>query len=387
MSLAARATLAFCTPMLLFAAIGRADDPEPVPFFEYDPPTTLVVPEHPVPRAKYPFVDVHNHQWGLPDQDLVALITQMNGLNMGVMVNLSGRGSQRIELPDGTFRFALGPDDHLRRGLANVREHAPGRLVVFTNISFDGLDDPDWTARTVARLEQDVRDGAVGLKIYKSLGMDVRDTSGARVAVDDPRFDPVWAACGRLGIPVLIHTADPAPFWQPRGPENERWFELIERPNRFRDPASYPPWESIIAEQHSVFRKHPDTTFINAHLGWMGNDLGRLGRLLDELPNVYTEIGAVLAELGRQPRFARAFLIQHQDRVLFGKDSWVPDEYPVYFRVLETADDYFDYYRLRHAFWKIYGLDLPDLVLRKIYYGNALRIIPGLDASLFPPLD
>ncbi|HLE84564.1 MAG TPA: amidohydrolase family protein, partial [Thermoanaerobaculia bacterium] len=132
------------------------------------------------------------------------------------------------------------------------------------------------------------------------------------------------------------------------------------------------------------FRKHPRTTFIAAHLAWMGNDLDRLGRLLDELPNVYTEIGAVLAELGRQPRAARDFFVRHQDRILFGKDSWNPAEYATYFRVLETADEYFDYYRRRHAFWKIYGLDLPDEVLRKIYYGNALRIVPGLDPALFP---
>jgi predicted TIM-barrel fold metal-dependent hydrolase len=134
-----------------------------------------------------------------------------------------------------------------------------------------------------------------------------------------------------------------------------------------------------------VFRRHPRTIFINAHLGWLGGDLGHLGALMDSLPNMYTEIGAVLAELGRQPRFARQFLTKYQDRVLFGKDTYQPDEYHTYFRVLETADEYFDYYRRRHAFWKMYGLDLPDEVLKKIYYKNALRIIPGLDASAFPP--
>ena len=158
----------------------------------------------------------------------------------------------------------------------------------------------------------------------------------------------------------------------------------MEKPERYRDPAIFPAWEDLMAEQHRMFRQHPQTTFINAHLGWLGNDLARLGDLLDELPNVYTEIGAVLAELGRQPRFARDWLIRYQDRVLFGKDSWRPEEYPVYFRVLETADDYFDYYRRRHAFWKMYGLDLPDEVLQKIYFRNALRILPGIDASLFP---
>jgi uncharacterized protein len=142
-----------------------------------------------------------------------------------------------------------------------------------------------------------------------------------------------------------------------------------------------------MAEQHRVFRKHAKTRFINAHLGWMGNDLARLGTLLDELPNVYTEIGAVLAELGRQPRTAREWLIRYQDRVLFGKDIYSPVEYHTYFRVLETADEYFDYYRKRHAHWKIYGLDLPDATLRKIYYKNALALFPQIDRSLFPADD
>ena len=138
-----------------------------------------------------------------------------------------------------------------------------------------------------------------------------------------------------------------------------------------------------MGEQWNVFRAHPGTTFIAAHLAWLGGDLGRLGDLFDELPNMYAEIGAVLAELGRQPRYARQWFIEYQDRVLFGKDAWNPDEYHVYFRTLETADEYFDYYRKRHAFWKLYGLDLPDDVLRKLYSDNALRIIPGIDRSQF----
>ena len=147
------------------------------------------------------------------------------------------------------------------------------------------------------------------------------------------------------------------------------------------DPVS---WETIINEQHNIFKKHPKTKFINAHLGWYGNDLKTLGSLLDQYPNMYTEIGAVIAELGRQPRYAREFLIKYQDRVMFGKDSWVPEEYTTYFRVLETADDYFPYHKRYHAFWKMYGLDLPDDVLRKIYYKNALKVIPNIDASQFP---
>jgi predicted TIM-barrel fold metal-dependent hydrolase len=229
-----------------------------------------------------------------------------------------------------------------------------------------------------------VKNGARGLKVFKNLGMFVKDKDGSRVHTDDPRIDPVWAKCAELGIPVLIHTGEPSPFWLPWDRFNERWLELKQFPGRRRDGPQFASFEETIGEQHNVFRKHPKTLFINAHLGWLGNDLGRLGKLMDEMPNMYTEIGAVLHELGRQPRAAREFLTRHQDRVLFGKDSWAPEEYHTYFRTLETADEYFPYYRKRHAFWSLYGLDLPDEVLKKIYYKNALRIIPGLDKSAFP---
>lgn len=370
--------------VLFLAAGGWGQDVENLPFHEYDPPSTLVVSEHPLTRAKYPFIDVHNHQFGMPDQDLSELTAEMDELNMAVMVNLSGRGFRRVAQPDGSTRFALRENDYLNEALDNVAATAPGRFIVFTNIDFFGIDDPDWGERTLRQLEADVASGAKGLKIYKSLGLTAKDSRGERIPVNDPRLDPVWSKCGELEIPVLIHTGEPAPFWMDKDGNNERLLELIERPERYRDPAVYPSWEEVMGEQHDVFRKHPRTKFINAHLGWMGNDLERLGALMDELPNMYTEIGAVLAELGRQPRFARDWLIRYQDRVMFGKDSWRPEEYHVYFRVLETADDYFDYYRRRHAFWKMYGLDLPDEVLRKLYYKNALQVIPGIDPSLFP---
>ncbi|HRC84759.1 MAG TPA: amidohydrolase family protein, partial [Thermoanaerobaculia bacterium] len=339
-------------------------------FEEYQPRSTLVVPEHPVQRARYPFIDVHNHQPGttLTAEQAAKLVAEMDKLNLAVMVNLSG---------------GVGPD--LAATVANMKGRYPSRFVVFANIDFKGIDDPDWGKRTAAQLEHDVKvGGAQGLKIFKNLGMFVRDASGKLVPADDARIDPVWEKCAELGIPVLIHTGEPSSFYQPWDRFNERWLELKEFPNRRRPPSEFGTWEETMAAQHRLFRKHPRTTFIDAHLGWLGNDLGALGKLFDELPNVMTEIGAVLAEIGRQPRNARAFFIRYQDRVMFGKDIWEPSEYYTYFRVLETDDEYFDYYRRRHAFWKIYGLDLPDDVLRKLYYKNALRVIPGIDASLFP---
>lgn len=359
---------AVCSALALAALAQEAQDE--ITFEEFEPISTLVVPEHPVTRAKYPFVDVHNHQWEMPTQDLDALVRDMDALNMAVMVNLSGRGR--------------GEPEFLAGALKNVDEHAPKRFLVFTNVDFKTIDEPGWTERTVQQLRDDVALGADGLKVYKSLGMVTPWSPGPRVAVNDPRIDPVWAVCGELGVPVLIHSADPAPFWEPWDGKNERWLELKERPNRKRDPEVNASWQQVIDEHWNVFEKHPKTTFISAHMSWLANDLDRLGALLDEHPNVYTEIGAVIAELGRQPRHARAWFERYQDRVLFGKDVWEPSEYYVYFRVLETEDEYFDYYRRRHAHWKMYGLDLPDGVLRKLYYGNALRVFPQLDRSLFP---
>jgi predicted TIM-barrel fold metal-dependent hydrolase len=335
---------------------------------DYEPRSTLVVAQHPVPRAKFPFIDVHNHQdTDLSEEAVAQIVREMDALNMRVMVNLSG-----------------GQREELLRAVRVLKGRYPKRFAVFANLDFDGIDQPGWGERAAEQLEKDVRNGAQGLKIYKDFGMTVKDRQGLRVPADDPRVDPVWEKCGSLGIPVLIHTAEPKSFFDPQDRTNERWLELKQFPRRARPPSDYPPWEQIIGEQHRLFAKHPKTKFIGAHLGWLGGDLARLGRLLDACPNVYTEIGAVLAELGRQPRFAREWFVKYQDRVMFGKDTWVPSEYPVYFRVLETADEYFDYYRKRHAFWKMYGLDLPDEVLKKLYYQNALRVIPGLDASDFP---
>ena len=336
-------------------------------FEEYNPPSTLVVPENKITRAKYPFIDIHNHQFDMPLKDLSKLTAEMDSLNMAFMVNLSG------------FRGL-----YLEQCLSNVKKSAPNRFGLFVNLDWEKIDEEDFAANNLEILRQAKRDGAIGLKVYKGLGLTDVDKNGQRIAVDDPRLDPIWAECGRLGFPVLIHSAEPPSFWLPKDKNNERWLELKQKPSRYRDPAKVPSFESIIAEQHHVFEKHPTTTFINAHLGWMGNDLDRLGAHLDRYPNVVTEIGAVLAELGRQPRRARQFLIDYQDRVLFGKDAYNVKEYYTYFRVLETEDEYFDYYRKRHAFWKMYGLGLPDNVLQKLYYKNALRILPSIDKTLFP---
>ena len=342
-------------------AAGKMD------FEKYDPVSNLVVPQHPLGKAKFPFIDVHNHQWNMGSQDLAGLVRDMDKLNMAVMVNLSG-----------------GNGSGLKKMAENIQSAYPKRFIVFANISFAGIGEAGWTEKAVKQLEEDVQHGANGLKIFKDLGLSVKDNKGNRVTVDDARLDAIWTKAGALKIPVLIHTADPKPFWDPVDEKNERWMEITSHPGRKRGPADPAPWETLMEEQHRMFKKHPGTTFIAAHFGWYPNDLTKLGLFLDDMPNVNVEFGAVIAELGRQPRAAKKFFEKYQDRILFGKDSWVPEEYATYFRVLETEDEYFPYHKKYHAFWRMYGIGLPDDILKKIYYKNALRIVPHIDKSQFP---
>ena len=237
----------------------------------------------------------------------------------------------------------------------------------------------------MAQLEADVAAAAVGIgEIPKDFGQTIRKADGSRLALDDPALDPIWQAAARLKLPVFIHTGDPQEFYQPIDYKNERWLELEIFPGRRVSPDRHPNFEELMKERDNLFRRNPKTTFVAAHMGCHANDLARLGRMLTEMPNVYVDVGAVLYDIGRQPRASHDFFIRYQDRILFGKDAYQPEEYPDYSRVFETNDDYFDYYRGYHAFWKLYGIDLPDDVLKKVYYRNALVITPRLPQAGWP---
>jgi len=336
---------------------------------QYEPASMLVTRATHVARARFPFVDVHGHQNLAGDSAaLVALVRQMDSIGLRTMVNLSGGSGERLAA---------------QVRAANAR--FPGRFVVFANIDWARINEPDFARSAAAQLERDVREGgARGLKIFKNLGMDTFWADGSRVRTDDARLAPIWDKAGELGIPVLIHTAEPPAFFLPVDEHNERYLELTQFPARTRPPEKYPPFDSLVAEQHRMFKRHARTKFISAHLSWLGQDLGRLGRTLDSIPNMYVEVAAALYEIGRQPRAGRDFFIKYQDRILMGKDTFGgPDEFAVYFRIFETNDEYFPWYRRRHAFWGMYGMALPDAVLRKVYYENALRVVPGLDRRAF----
>jgi predicted TIM-barrel fold metal-dependent hydrolase len=344
----------------------------PVPsILDYRPRSTLVVPTHPVPRAKYPVIDFHGHPRERLEslESLARLGAELDALNVRLMVDAGNTSGEALRRTVATIAASREMKDRVR---------------VLTGIDFSGVGS-GWAERAVAQLEADVAAGAVGIgEIGKALGQTIRKADGTRLTIDDPELDPIWAAAARLRLPVFIHTGDPQEFYQPHDYRNERWLELALFPRRRIGPEGRPTFEQLMRERDNLFRRNPRTIFVAAHMGWHANDLERLSRMLDEMPNLYVEVGAILYDLGRQPRAAHDFFVRYQDRILFGKDSYQPEEYPYYFRVFETRDDYFDYYRGYHAFWKLYGIDLPDEVLKKVYYRNALRIAPRLPQGGWP---
>jgi predicted TIM-barrel fold metal-dependent hydrolase len=342
-------------------AEGRQPEFPPPSIREYKPKSQLVTAEHPVPRAKYPAIDIHSHQpTPMPAAQFDQVVKAMDDLNLKLLVNLSG---------------SFG--DRLKQGVDAIRaSRYKDRMVLFANIDFSHPVGPGFGTKAAKQLEDDVRAGAVGLKVFKDLGMFDKKTDGSRLKVDDPELDPVWETCARLNIPVLIHVAEPPAFFEPLDYTNERWLELALYPDRRHQTGVR--FEELMTERNNMVKKHPNTRYILAHFGWHANDLARAGRLLDDNPNVYYDVAAVLYDFGRQPRAAHEFFVKYQDRILFGKDSYQPDEYPYYWRVFETNDEYFDYYRDYHAFWKLYGIGLPDGVLRKLYYQNAVKVAPAL---------
>jgi predicted TIM-barrel fold metal-dependent hydrolase len=346
-------------------ADGRQPEFTPPNIREYKPQSMLVTPQHLVPRAKFPVIDIHSHQpTPISTAEFARVVQGMNANNLQTLVNLSG-----------------GSGAQIRQGLDAIRASKySDRMVLFANVSFSNVG-PGFGRKAAAQLEADIKAGAMGLKVFKDLGMFARKADGSRLRVDDPELDPVWATCARMNVPVLIHIAEPAAFFEPLDYNNERWLELALYPDRRHQ--SGVRFETLMSERNAMIKKHPNTRFILAHFGWHASDLARAGKLLDENPNVYYDVAAVLYDVGRQPRAAHDFFVRYQDRLLFGKDSYQPDEYPYYWRVFETNDEYFDYYRDYHAFWKLYGIGLPDVVLKKLYHQNALKVTPLLPRSTF----
>jgi predicted TIM-barrel fold metal-dependent hydrolase len=334
---------------------------------DYQPRSELVVPEHHVPRAKYPVIDAHNHlpieRLRAQEVDLAQLVREMDMLNVQAIVNLSG-----------------GFGDLLKRNIEGLDAAYPGRFHTFCNVDWADVGTYSWAEKACAQLAADVAAGARGLKIFKRLGLEIRDTREELVMPDDPRIADIWDQAGALGIPVLIHVADPRAFFRPLDRFNERWDELHRRPEWLFYGPEYPEFDQLIKALYHLIESHPSTRFITAHVGCYPENLGFVAQMMDRYPNLHTDISARIAELGRVPYSARDWFLKYPERILFGTDQGpTVSMYQTHFRFLETADEYFDY-RASAAIppqgrWKIYGLYLPDEVLRSAYYGNAQRLL------------
>jgi len=334
---------------------------------DLQPRSELVVPEHAVPRAKYPAIDAHNH---LPVDhprmrgvDIAQMVREMDLLNLQAIVNLSG-----------------GTGETLRRNLDGLDRAYPGRFLTFCNVDWAGVGGPGWIEGAVAALRSDLAAGARGLKIFKDLGLGVRDTAGQLVMPDDPRLSAIWDTAGELGVPVLIHSADPVAFFRPLDRTNERWDELHRHPDWHFYGPEFPAFQDVIASLYRLIEAHPGTTFITAHVGCHPENLGFVSQMLDRHPNMYTDFSARIAELGRAPYSAREWFLRYADRIVFGTDTTprIP-MYQTHFRFLETKDEYFDYSPGAEippqGRWRIYGVYLPDEVLRKVYHDNAAALL------------
>ncbi len=338
---------------------GEAGDIRELKLKDWKPRSMLVTRTSNVERPAFPVIDVHNHLG--ETRDVAKVVKALDAAGVRAVVNLDG-----------------GWGAELRQELQRFDQAHPGRFLTFALVDFRGIDDPGWTARRVRQLEEDFKAGAKGLKIHKSLGLGVRGKSGKLVRVDDPRLDPIWELCGKHRRPVMIHTADPAAFFTALDRFNERWHELNANRGWLFHGKDYPTQKELLAQLHRVVGKHPRTTFIGAHVGGDAEDLADVARWLDKQPNFFIDIDARINELGRQPYSARRFLIKYQDRVMFGTDTFPSAEmYRLYYRFLETDDEYWDTATSHHrqGFWMVYSLFLPKEVLRKLYQDNAARLL------------
>ncbi|MGA2859290.1 MAG: amidohydrolase family protein [Candidatus Sulfotelmatobacter sp.] len=353
---------------------------------DFVPTSMLQVHASRVERARFPLIDFHTHitasaksEKGVAlasDRRFLGtaeeLLAVMDRKNIRAMVNLTG-----------------GYDQGLSDTVAKYDRAFPGRFYTLTEPCYERWKEPNYPQFQAQAIEQAHRQGARGLKILKTLGLYLREniTSGQLVKIDDPRFDPMWDVCGQLNMPVAIHVSDPLAFFNPTDRFNERYEELNNHPDWSFYGRDFPSSAELLEARNRVFARHPKTQFVVLHVGNFAENLANVAENLDRFPNMTVDIAARIGELGRQPRTTRKFFEKYQDRILFGTDATPhADQYPqqvfndqlyeIYYRFLETEDEYFDYAPAKippQGRWRIYGINLPETILRKVYFENAAR--------------
>ncbi len=367
-------------PATAFSQDEVPERPRRIYLDEFRPTPVLKVKEHILQQSKFPCVNVHSHPGKLSVEEIDEMVKTMDAANIAVSVSLDGKAG-----PSFADHYQLLAKRH------------PNRFIVFVRMDYIGDGDPDkpetWDVhksgfgvRMADKLTEAVRQGAQGLKLLKTLGLYLKDLDGNLIKPDDPRFDPVWERAAELNIPVLWHCADPISFFSPTDERNERWEELYRHPEWSFYGEKFPSHQELIDGRNRVIAKHAETSFICAHMADIPEDLAKLGTYLDRYPNMNVEISARVAELGRQPYTARKFFLEYSDRILFGTDGVPPmSELIPHFRFLETFDENFPYEDNPfppQGLWNIYGIGLPDEVLKKIYHENAERLIPGVKEAM-----
>jgi predicted TIM-barrel fold metal-dependent hydrolase len=369
---------------------GKAMGKRPLDLSEFQPKSMLHVPETKVARSRYPVIDIHTHISGVAKN--------RNGVSLGEEMRFLAEPADLLQVMDRrNLRMMVDVTGGVGAGLVEtVRKYHtpyPDRFAVFTEPWWSRSNEPGYPQFQADQIERAHRAGARGLKILKTLGLYLREqvTTGPLVKVDDRRFDPMWEACGALKMPVAIHTSDPEAFFLPIDRFNERFEELNNHPNWSFYDRDFPSKKELLEARNRVFARHPKTQFVALHAGNDAENLGYVSECMHRLPNMHFELGARISELGRQPRTAAKFFDKYQDRILFGTDAVPPpyglatpqqvfgDElYEIYFRFLETEDEYFDYAPAPippQGRWRIYGLGLPDPILKKVYSANGERLL------------
>jgi predicted TIM-barrel fold metal-dependent hydrolase len=355
---------------------------------DFQPKSMLHVPESKVPRSRYPLIDIHTH--------LSIRAKSVNGVGIGEQMEFLASPETLLPVMDRkNIRFMVnltgGSGKGLDEAVERFQKPHPDRFLTFTEPTWERANQPGYGKFQADEIVRAHDAGARGVKVLKTLGLYLREkiSEGPLVKIDDARFDPMWETCSSLGIPVAIHVSDPEAFFLPTDRSNERFEELNNHPDWSFYGRDFPSNAELLEARNRVLARHPKTQFIVLHVGNDAENLPYVSECMDRFPNMTVELGARVGELGRQPRMSRKFFEKYQDRIIFGTDA-VPNGtdtpqqifgdqlYEIYYRFLETADEYFDYAPAPippQGRWRIYGIQLPDSILKKVYFENAAGLL------------